>query len=97
MVALKGEVVMLDGSRQGFTAHQWELSEWERYALRHGLPTTEAAVTFSMYVAFAAVHRTTWDEKPLGFEAWSRQVASVELEDTEEAEVSPFPKAASVE
>jgi hypothetical protein len=100
MIELKGEAHFLDGSRVPFTAYQAELGEWERYAIRHNLPPQGAGVTFSMFVAFAAIHRDTWDQITLGFEPWCRTLKGVELDVTDEEEgatVAPFPTEPSAE
>ena len=92
----KGEVIMLDGTRVPFTAHQWELGQWESYALRKGLPPLEAGINLQMYVAYAAVHRAEWDSVTVGYEQWSRGIQGVEIDETE-ADVPPTQPAPSAD
>jgi len=79
-----------DGTAQAFEGGPWALSQWERYAIRNNLDSdaTKAPMTWSLFVAYASIHRTEWG-KCEGFEAWSTRVLDVDLETSEPNPTNP--------
>ena len=77
-------MTLTDGSAVTFTAGPWEYSQWEQYAARKGLPADSTPMTFTMYLAYCAIHRANWPQVE-GFEQWSQKIADVQMEDPTEA------------
>lgn len=65
---------MTDGERVAFAGGPREFAAWERYALSHGLPTSEnaagasAGLTMTWYLAYASATRGA-EHRP-GFDDW---------------------------
>jgi hypothetical protein len=80
VIEVKGTITYTDGRVTEYTATQREFAAWERYALRHGLPTgtdggPTAQLTMARYLAYSALNRG--DENPVSFEVFDAEVAEV--------------------
>jgi hypothetical protein len=90
MIEVRGSVTFVDGSAHEFVGGPWAISQWERYAMRNQLDSdpSKAPMTWSLFVAYAAVNREQWG-KCEGYEAWSARVVDVDLETTEANPTQP--------
>lgn len=91
LIAFHGRVTYKNGRAPDvFEAGPATVSAWELYALRNGYPVRGEMVPpllMSLVVAYEAI-----GEGPEGFEAWRREVFSVELD---AVPVPPTPREAS--
>lgn len=101
MIEVSGRVIYTDGREAEYTATQREFAAWERYALRHGMPTgttdtpgDKAPLTMTRYLAYATIMRG--DEEPVSFDVWDSMVAEVSAEEAPEA-LDPTPPARSID
>ena len=85
MIQVKGRVDYTQGPSQEFVAGPWEFSQFEQYAARKGFTAETAPLTATLYLAYAATHRSEWPPTE-GFEVWSQNVSNL---DTDETEVRP--------
>lgn len=95
MIRIDGTITYLDGREEEYHATQREIAQWERYALRSGLPTglgtpLASMVTMTRYLAYATVMRGADD--PVSFEVWEADVAEVTAPEEGAQPVDPTPR-----
>lgn len=83
MIRFRGSVAYLDGSEETFEAGTAAVAAWERYALRHGMPTGQESpgALSDMVVAHHALAISE------AFDPWAERVLSVEV--VQETDVPP--------
>lgn len=97
MIRVAGVVTLTDGVSVRFAGGPREFAAWERYALAHGLPTSQnaagigAGLTMMWYLAYACSTRGA-EHRP-GFDDWLGEL--VDISEFELEMPDPTPPAAS--
>jgi hypothetical protein len=87
----RGVVMFEDGTERRFETSINAIAEYERYAIRNGLPmgADAAPITLALFTAYYAL-----SENGEGFDAWRSRVVALE---TEPGQVPPTPPEPSTE